>query len=268
VAEGAGDLMAGVRSRAMTLLRATPGVSRIGRLLLDVFVAERRQKKRMRREEKRLLRDRSDLVFQLGGGTGPDRYPHLFAALRDSLDPVDAPEILSFGCSTGEEIVSLKTYVPHGRFAGIDINRARVRQARRRIADPGVRLWAAGSIGEAGAGRFDAITCLSVLHRREALRDWPADCTRYITFAMFERAIADIDRHLKPGGVLLLFHTSFRFIETSVAPRYTPLLSVEPLKLEPAQRYDRNNRPVLEPRHERFGLWRKSSEPVPEPGRV
>jgi len=203
------------------------------------------------------LREHHDRLFQVGGRTRPDRYPHLFAALRDNLDHVREPQILSFGCSTGEEIVSLKAYIPRGQFAGIDINSLRIRQARRRLADPGVRLWSAGSIGEVVAGQFDAITCLSVLHRREALRDWPADCTRYITFAMFERAIVDLDRHLKPGGLLLLFHTSFRFIETSVVSRYTPLLTVEPLSLEPAKRYDRNNRPVLEPRNERFALWRK-----------
>jgi SAM-dependent methyltransferase len=201
------------------------------------------------------------LVFQVGGRTSIDRYPHLFAALRDSVSDLASPEILCFGCSTGEEVISLKRYIPGARFAGIDINPVRIRKARRRIADPTVQLWTAASIEEAGAGEFDAITCLSVLHRRETLHNWPAEPPPDFNFETFERAIADLDRHLRPGGVLVLYHTSFRFIETAVASRYTPLLVVEPLEETLSRRYDRDNQPILEPRHERFALWRKQKVP-------
>lgn len=211
------------------------------------------------REERRLVRDRADDLFQQGGRSAIDRYPDLFAALRDQLHDHPAPHILSFGCSTGEELQTLRHYLPKARLSGLDINRARLRRARRGLADPGVSLVAAHSIEAAGGGNFDAIVCLSVLHRRELVHDWPADPTPHLSFAQFERAVLDFDRHLATRGLLLLYHTVFRFLETSVAPRYEPLFLVDPLSLEPSRRYDRNDRRVLEPREERFALFRKTS---------
>jgi SAM-dependent methyltransferase len=210
-----------------------------------------------RRDAERLMKERPHELYQAGGRTSLDRYPHLFAALRDSLYGVTVPDILSYGCSTGEEIVSLRNYIPHGRFAGIDINPTCIRKAKLRVADSGVRLWAAASIGETDAGEFDAIACLSVLHRNEILKNWPADPTPYLSFEHFERAVLDLDRHLRPGGVLLLFHSSFRFVDTSVAPNYKPLLVVGPHDPVLSQRYDRQNQPILEPPAERYALYRK-----------
>lgn len=250
MADGDEDNGRAFPTRLRLSAKALRSASRARRWLNRILVPHKR-------DARRLLRERPQHIFQPGGGTSLDRYPHLFAALRDQLEVIQSPSVLSFGCSTGEEILSLRSYLPHARLSGIDINPSRIRAARKRINDPTVSLSAAANIEEAGGGRYDAITCLSVMHRRELLRDWPADGTKYMTFEMFERAILDFDRHLKPGGALLLYHTSFRFIETSVALNYTPLLLVDPLSRDLTKQYDRNNRPILEPLHERFALWRK-----------
>ena len=198
-------------------------------------------------------------IFQAGGRTQLDRYPHLFAALRDSLGHIPEPEVLSFGCSTGEEIVTLRRYLPRARLAGIDINPARLRAARKLVNDPSVRLWEAASLTEADAGLFDAITCLSVLQNNHLRHHWPVDPTPYLTFAAFEQAVIDLDRHLRPGGILLLYHTSFRFVDTDVAQRYTPLLIDEPTNHGLSMRYDRDNKRLMEPISERYALFRKDS---------
>jgi len=212
------------------------------------------------RDELRLLRARHPRLYQTGGGTSLDRYPRLFGALRDALSDVPAPEILSFGCSTGEELISLRSYIPGSRLAGIDLNGYRLKTARRRVADPSVRLWQAASIDETGAGAFDAITCLSVLHRRQTVHNWPADPTPYMTFATFEAAIVDLDAHLRPGGILLLDHMSFRFSDTSVASRYKPIRAgAASAEGAPLKRYDRNNQPILVPSGEQASVWRKLS---------
>jgi hypothetical protein len=65
--------------------------------------------------------------------------------------------------------------------------------------------------------------------------------------------------HLRPGGVLLLYHSSFRFVDTLVAPGYTPLLVDAPLDASLSQRCDRKNQPILEPRAERYALYRKAA---------
>lgn len=234
-------------------LRAIPGITSLWHWLVTI-------RKPALREELRLLRSGHPRLYQGGGRTGLDRYPLLFAALRDALAGTTAPSVLSFGCSTGEEILSLRSYLPDAQLAGIELNGHRLKTARQRIADPSVRLWQAGSIAETGAGEFDAVTCLSVLHRRETIHNWPADPTPYMSFATFEAAILDFDAHLRPGGVLLLDHLSFRFSDTAVAGRYTPIRVPNAHADDaPLKRYDRNNKPVLVPHSEHASLWRKLS---------
>ena len=70
--------------------------------------------------------------FQPFNFTRADRYPWPFAFARDQL-PANA-NILSFGCSTGEEIISLKAYLPSAHIRGQDIDPRNVAIARRRVA--------------------------------------------------------------------------------------------------------------------------------------
>ena len=48
-----------------------------------------------------------DRAHQLDGTTQMDRYPELFAAIRDCFRGKDGVRILSFGCSTGEEVATI-----------------------------------------------------------------------------------------------------------------------------------------------------------------
>lgn len=177
--------------------------------------------------------------------------------MRDQLSGSTAPRILSFGCSVGDEILSLRRYLPQAVLTGIDINRRSLRIARRRIADPAIALLSGGTLAETGAGQFDAIVCLSVLQRGELLKLRPEDCSGYLTFAQFDRTIEEFDRHLVPGGFLLLYHTAFRFGDSTIAERYEPLFCYEPDSDHDFVRYGRDNRPAAWPRHERYALYRK-----------
>jgi len=92
------------------------------------------------------------------------------------------------------------------------------------------------------------------------VHNWPADPTPHISFATFEAAILDLDAHLRPGGILLLDHMSFRFSDTSVAANYSPVRAADaPTEGRPLKRYDRNNQPILVPPGEHASLWRKLS---------
>lgn len=188
----------------------------------------------------------------------PDRHHELFSALRDGLADIPRPRILSFGCSTGEEILTLRSCIPHAELAGIDINHHRLKEARSKTRDRSIRFWVAGSVGETDAGTFDAITCLNVLHRPQTLHRWPADPRPYLSFATFDRAVLDLDRALRPGGILVIDFMSFNFTETVVAGNYAAIvIAVTPG--EPMKRYDRNNQPILVPPGQYPSLWRKLS---------
>jgi len=154
-----------VSSDRLALLKAAvkslPGVAPLGRWMLTHLNSEIRA-------EQRLLRDRHPKLYQSGGRTGLNRYPQLFTALREALVDAPAPQILSFGCSTGEEILSLRTYIPAARLFGIDLNPQRIATARRRIADPSVRLWGGRYHWRNGCG---AVRCHHLSQRAPSARN-------------------------------------------------------------------------------------------------
>ena len=75
-------------------------------------------------------------IHQTAPYTWLDRYPELFD-LAARLAP-DARRILSFGCSTGEELVSLRRRFPEAEIVGAEINPRIARRSARSLtaADP------------------------------------------------------------------------------------------------------------------------------------
>lgn len=210
------------------------------------------------RSECHLRQARAPELFQIASYTAPDRYPALFAGLVRALEGSTAPRILSFGCSSGEEIESLRSLLPEAVFVGIDINPHSIALARRRLARSGVRLIHAGRIGTIPDAPFDAIVCMAVLQRTELNHQKPTLCTPLLSFAKFEAAIAEFDRNLSVGGLLLLQHTNFRFSDTAVATRYAPAAEL-PAHRPEAVKYGRDDRLIPQARAETL-LYRKLAE--------
>ena len=154
--------------------------------------------------------------------TWADRHPQLFALARDRLGANSALRVLSFGCSTGEEALTLAQYLPGARIDAVDINPRSIAQAQRaqaRIGNTSVHFACAGEPPHERAV-YDAIFCLSVLRHGELDAERPANCAQILPFARFAETIAAFDRALKPGGLLLLWGTNFRFADTPAAARY------------------------------------------------
>ena len=57
---------------------------------------------------------------QIPNTTALNRYPEIFACAANAAP--DTRRILSFGCSTGEECVTLASYFPAAQIVGTDIN--------------------------------------------------------------------------------------------------------------------------------------------------
>src|SRR5579872_18256 len=72
-------------------------------------------------------------LFQPFTDTSPDRYPEVFRFVRDRIGDGSDHHILSFGCSTGDEVFTLREYFPSSSIKGIDINPRSVRVAQRRL---------------------------------------------------------------------------------------------------------------------------------------
>jgi SAM-dependent methyltransferase len=161
-------------------------------------------------------------VHQTTPYTEEERYPELFD-LAAQLKP-DAGRILSFGCATGEEIVSLRRRFPAAEIVGAEINPRSRRIAGRRLAsDPLATVVASDRI----AGEFDLIFALAVLqrepHKVEELE--VADLTTIYPFDRFDSAIDELVSHLRPGGLLCVMYAQYRVEDSSSAGLLEPLPS-------------------------------------------
>lgn len=89
------------------------------------------------------LRNSRDL-YQTNAVTWPDRYPGIFAACRSHIGDGTDRRILSFGCSTGDEVLTLRRYFPAATIVGAEINRRSLAICRRLPVDPGITFIALG----------------------------------------------------------------------------------------------------------------------------
>jgi SAM-dependent methyltransferase len=209
-----------------------------------------------RREAAVAIITRPPNLFQPYTTTSANRYPDELAVVADALG-TDEPRILSFGCASGEELLSLRFAFPRAVIHGIDINPLAVRAARRRVARDGGITVSRG--GEAPPGEaYDVVLALAVF-RHAALNDAPPSCAGVLAFADFERTVTGLSACVRPGGLLVLRHANFRFADCAVAGEYdvikTGYLSAGEGGL-PTPLYDRENRLIgTEPRDD--GVYRK-----------
>lgn len=173
----------------------------------------------------RLRLQRADELLQPWPVTVPDRHPALFALAAERLAGTAEPRILSFGCSTGEEPITLARYLPQARIDGLDINPRNVAEARRKVAAAGLTRITIAEAGSppTGPALYDAVFCLSVLRHGELDAYQPERCTAILPFRRFAETVAALDLVLKPGGYLFLWGCNFRFADTATATDYDPV---------------------------------------------
>jgi SAM-dependent methyltransferase len=222
--------------------------------------------RRWRFELRRRLRPLAPGCFQPYGHTLPDRYPWLFEFARAELAGVTAPRILSFGCSRGDEAFSLHRYFPDAFIKGLDVNPAAIAACQERASEAGEAglSFATASTTEAEpADHYDAIFCLAVLCHgdltvMDARRSDPV-----LHFDAFEGVVGDFARCLKPGGLLLLHTTSFRFCDTAAAAGFDEVLEARPEQMAPDVQFDRDNRRIPGERYRGVAFRKRAPEPWP-----
>lgn len=166
-------------------------------------------------------------LFQPDATTFENRYPRVFRFVRDSIGDGPDRRLLSFGCSTGEEVFSLRSYFPQAAIRGIDINPYNIRRCRRRVGrgggDPHLSFACAGSVAGEEAGSYDAVFAMSVF-RHYGLDDGMPRCDHRIRFADFDRAVGELARAVRPGGLFAIRNANFRFSDTAAAVGFKPVL--------------------------------------------
>jgi len=143
---------------------------------------------------------------QLPNLTAPNRYPEIFAAAA-AASP-NARSVLSFGCSTGEECVTLAAYFPSARIIGTDINPLILMKAKRH-QDQRVRFIYASDRSLRGFGGFDAVFCMAVLRTCEE-----GNVAQHYPFERFAERARFLESLVRPGGLLVIHNASYRFSDT------------------------------------------------------
>ncbi|ASG24116.1 class I SAM-dependent methyltransferase [Nitrospirillum viridazoti] len=184
---------------------------------------------------------RSPRRFQPFSYTAPDRYPWLFTFVRDRLGDGPDRRLLSFGCSVGQEVASLRRLFPQARLKGIDIDPRNIAEARA-LRLPGVGFAVGDSTAGEDDGAYDAIFCLAVLCNGRLTVNGAERCDPVLHFATFQAMVADFARCLKPGGLLCLVTTNFRFRDTEVAAGFNVALTITPDQLAPDVIFGPDNR--------------------------
>lgn len=170
-------------------------------------------------------------LYQPYGSTLEDRYPEIFRYVRDKIGDRADLRILSFGCATGEEVFSLRRYFQRAAIVGLDINPLNIAVCRfgwRRMGDANLKFAVAGSVSGEASASYDVIFAMAVFrHGKLNVTPPPLKCDHHIRFADFEQSVVDLARVLKPGGLLVIQHAMFRFVDTRTAVGFKTVFSFE-----------------------------------------
>jgi tRNA G46 methylase TrmB len=196
-----------------------------------------------------------DSYHQFSNFTLPNRYPDLFKIAQNHFKNHEKPRLLSFGCSTGEEIQSLKSYLPNSHGVGVDINAWCIEQAQKKYGQADVQFMHSLSQEFEATGEFDALFCLAVFQNPKNRHEKDRVVSEY-PFSQFEAQLKVLDKKLKSGGLLFIDHCDFNFFETSLMPYYTiyPIAKNQALRDRPL--FNKSNQKVVE-KHNSFRIFQK-----------
>lgn len=142
---------------------------------------------------------------QISHATSINRYPNIFKEIK-SIIP-SPKQILSFGCSTGEECITLQElYFPTIKIIGLDISEEVITNNKNKNKFKNIEYYSkVDNISE----KSDLIFANSVLCR------WPESEGEY-TFELFENTLKIIDNLLNKDGYLCIYNSKYLFTETDL----------------------------------------------------
>ncbi|WP_458120697.1 class I SAM-dependent methyltransferase [Paenibacillus sp. Z6-24] len=191
-------------------------------------------------------------IHQFSSLTAMDRYPHLFAACQDYFKGKPDIRILSYGCSTGEEVLTLRQYFPEAHIVGAEINKHSLNLCRKLPVDDKIKFVYSSSRKIRNHGKYDAIFCMAVLQRspNAVASKGMTDLKKFYPFERFEQQIMELDQVLKPQGMMVLHFTPYALTDTMVAARYKPF-------------GNHNQNDYISPLFDRYSKVRSNPSPQP-----
>ena len=185
----------------------------------------------------------SDRTIQKHGHTDYDRYPTIFEEVRRLAGDNADSKILSFGCSTGEEVFSLADkYFLETQITGLDIDSRSIKTAIRNNPYPErVQFFETSDSTLRECGPFDVIFAMSVLCAWPESKDLD-NISPLMTFDDFERHTSFLHQHLKCHGFFVIYNASFCFSDSGVSSSYRAIQMKGQNESGFVKKFDRNNR--------------------------
>jgi len=160
-------------------------------------------------------------AHQYNNTTDYDRYPEIFnEAIVLNNGKNENLEILSFGCSTGEECHTISEYFPQSSITGVDINLMNLKKAKSEYGNSKRLNFMNSDEFEGQKGKkFDIIFCMSVLCRWEDTKDI-SNCNDVYPFEVFQNLLKDLDKRLNQGGMFVIYNSNYCFSNTNLFENY------------------------------------------------
>lgn len=164
-------------------------------------------------------------VHQTTPLTFMNRYPKIFTACQEYFEGKENLKILSYGCSTGEEVLTLRTYFPNAQIIGADINKRSLETCRMLPVDEKISFIYSTPSEIQKHGKFDAIFCMAVLQRKphDVAAKGITNLSKIYPFEKFEKQIFELDELVNPNGLLVVHFTQYSLLDTAVASKYEAL---------------------------------------------
>lgn len=162
------------------------------------------------------------MQHQKNTATAYNRYPDIF---KDTISlvmnrPVAA--VLSFGCSYGDEIATIKDlYHRESQVDGVDILESCINECRSKFQSSLILDYSEFITRNE---RYDVIFAMSVLCRWEET-ETVDNCSDIYPFEFFEKAIGILVSKLRYGGLLVVYNANFRVSDTIYSDILDPVKS-------------------------------------------
>ncbi len=160
-------------------------------------------------------------VLQKSTVTSTSRHNYLLQLIREKF-PLHGYAMLSFGCSTGEEIESLQDIFQENavQLTGVDVNEDVLSTARKRFGPHAAFLTSVEFLKHSHL-TYDLITCFNVLchhHSGQGSKNEP------IAFSVYEKSVLELVQRLKPGGILCIYGSNYCVKDISLPEDFDAVL--------------------------------------------
>lgn len=161
-----------------------------------------------------------DKQMQVSKSTLYDRYPEVFSAIQEIVYLEGRNNanlnILSYGCSTGEEVKVLhEKYFKSAKITGVDISTESIESAKKLIVHPNIDFKSSDAVKKENS-KYDLIFCMSVLCKLH----FSNMIEKPIPFEYFNDTIKELYEKLNIGGYLVIYNANYSLFDSDVFDRF------------------------------------------------